>query len=139
MTKITVDTVVSAVGQGGIPTRQQIADRLGRDKTTHLITTIERAVQSGRIVKMAGHTSGRSCWRYALRESAIGLFKINVEIEDDLVMPSLRSELFEIAREIETRDWNIHDASQADELGSLVLAERSYREALNLLIHGLPF
>lgn len=44
--------------------RSDIARRLGRKKTTHVISTIELACSLGFVFKYFGHDGVRECWIY---------------------------------------------------------------------------
>lgn len=140
MDKWTIENVRNAVGQGAIPTRHQICDRMGRKKTTHAIATIEKAVKAGVIVKMAGYCQGRSCWRYALPSSAIGMFILDADVEPDLVAPAARSEVYAINESLDELDWMNKDWSfnewtpeDKDEYGYLVMEKRKLGAALDIL------
>lgn len=60
-------SVAHLVGQGGFWTRADIARGLGRSKTTHVISTIERAARMGLIQKLPGQdAAGRDAWVYTV-------------------------------------------------------------------------
>lgn len=66
-----ISRIVSA---GGYWTRRDIADALGRGKTTFLIETCERAVRMGLINKIAGYDAqGRETWLYTIEVSQLGI------------------------------------------------------------------
>jgi len=62
---VTVDRVAALVGQGGYWSRKQIAEAFGRDKTSHVILTIERAVGAGLIKRFPGYIGSSYGWVYA--------------------------------------------------------------------------
>jgi len=55
--------------RGNVPlwNRRDIADRLGRKKTTHLLNQIEAAVDAGLIHKLASNDGVRDCWVYTIQ------------------------------------------------------------------------
>lgn len=62
--------VAKIVQQGGYWTRLDIAEALGREKTTHVIETIERAVRAGLINRIEGQDDqGRDAWIYTIEVS----------------------------------------------------------------------
>lgn len=64
---VSVKNVAYLVGQGGYWSRADIARRMGRDKTTHVVATIERAAQQGLINKIFGQDDhGRFTWLYTI-------------------------------------------------------------------------
>lgn len=61
---VTPEAVAEVVGQGGWFSRSDIASALGREKTTHVINTIERAVRMGLIERFPGHVGSQTGWVY---------------------------------------------------------------------------
>lgn len=61
---VTPEAVRDIVGAGGWYSRLDIAEALGREKTTHVINTIERAVRMGLIEKFPGWVGSRQGWVY---------------------------------------------------------------------------
>jgi len=66
--------VARVVGKGGYWSRKEIAEFMNRDKTTHVINTIEKAVSMGLINRIAGQDDhGRSTFIYTIETKQIGL------------------------------------------------------------------
>jgi len=63
---INPDAVKAVVGQGGYWSRLTIAEELGRKKTSHVITQIEKAVSEGYIIRVWGSDGKRGCWAYTV-------------------------------------------------------------------------
>jgi len=55
--------------RGNVPlwNRWDIARRMGREKTAHVIRTIEIAVNAGFVHKYWGHDGTRECWIYTIQ------------------------------------------------------------------------
>ncbi len=78
---VTPRTVQNVVRRGGYWGRSEIAEALGRKKTTHVIETIERAVRMGLIHKLEGQDSqGRFAWVYTIEIEQLSLAGITDHI-----------------------------------------------------------
>lgn len=64
--KVSPKRVAHVVGEGGLWTRRDIASALGREKTTHVITQIELAVQLGFVERLPGYAGNREAWVYCV-------------------------------------------------------------------------
>lgn len=61
---VTPEAVAEVVRAGRWYSRLDIAEALGREKTTHVVNTIERAVRQGLIEKFPGMVGSRPGWVY---------------------------------------------------------------------------
>lgn len=59
------ENVAQSIGEGEVLTRAQVAERLGRQKTTTLIGHLERAVREGLLHKAWFNFGDYVAWGYA--------------------------------------------------------------------------
>lgn len=72
---VSIDRIVEVVQRGRWMSRRDIADAMGRAKTTHVVAQIERAVRHGRLQRVPGYIDGQVGWLYGQPDTQPELLK----------------------------------------------------------------